>query len=120
VLAPEGVDFLRHLHRHLPGPRTIIWDRSTLHDKSLVVRVYLAEHPEIVTEKFPGYAQDLNPDEFVWSYIKYGRLANLGAENTNVLFDHWIDTLVDVRENRPLMGPPRSTRQRNRGRNFCS
>jgi hypothetical protein len=40
VHAPDVVDFLRHLHRHLPGPLTILWDRSTLHDKSLRVRTW--------------------------------------------------------------------------------
>ena len=33
---------------------TILWDRSQIHDRSKVVRAYLAEHPEIVTEKLPA------------------------------------------------------------------
>ena len=34
---------------------------------------------EVVAEDFPGYAPDLNPDEEVWSWTKYGRLCNLAA-----------------------------------------
>jgi hypothetical protein len=30
-----------------------------------VVQEYLARHPEIVTEDFPGYAPDAHPDEGV-------------------------------------------------------
>ena len=76
VRAPNVVDFLRQLRRHLPGPITIVWDRSNTHDRSLAVRAYLAKHPEIRTEKFPGYAPELNPDEQVWTHIKYGRMPN--------------------------------------------
>jgi hypothetical protein len=81
----HGVDtvaFLRPLKRHIPGPMTILWDRSNVHDRSKVVRAYLAKHPEIVTEKFPGYAPELNPDESVWGHAKYARLANFTPADT--------------------------------------
>jgi transposase len=61
------------------------------------VKAYLANHPEIVTEEFPAYAPELNPDEGVWGWTKYGRLSNLAAENTDVLRDHLIDLLVDLK-----------------------
>ena len=41
----------------------------------------LAKHPEIVAENFPGYMPDLNPDESVWSWTKYGRLSSWAAQN---------------------------------------
>jgi hypothetical protein len=46
------------------------------------VRASLAEHPEIVTEKLPGYAPETNPDESVWQHTKHGRLANFAPEDT--------------------------------------
>jgi len=49
------------------------------------VRAYLAKHPEIVTEKFPAYAPELNPDEQVWNNTKYGSMANFAAPNTAAL-----------------------------------
>ncbi len=85
VHAPDTVRFLRHLRRHLPRPLTIVWDRSNIHDRSRAVRDYLAKHPEIVTEKFPGYAPELNPDEGVWSHTKYGRLGNYVPTDTRKL-----------------------------------
>jgi transposase len=103
VHATDVVAFLRHLRRHLPGPLTVIWDRSTVHDKSRLVRDYLAGRPEVVTEKFPGYAPELNPDELVWGHTKYGRLANLGAPDTDHLRDHLISELVDLRQNRKML-----------------
>ena len=59
---------------------TILWDQSKIHERSGVVKEYLAKHPEIVTEDFPGYAPDANPDEGVWGYTKYHRLPNYAPE----------------------------------------
>jgi len=92
----QVVAFLADLHRRL-GPLTVVWDRGTIHDKAGVVREWLAGHPGVVTEKFPGYAPDLNPDEGVWGWTKYGRLANLAADNMGELWDHVVDELITVK-----------------------
>lgn len=76
--------FLQHLDRQLPGPITLFWDGSKTH-RSQPVREYLAKHPGIHVEPLPTYAPDLNPDEGVWSYTKYGRLANYAPQNTSIL-----------------------------------
>jgi transposase len=78
----DTVDFLRRLRRHIPGPMTILGDRGNIHDRSKVVRAYLAGHPEIVTEKLPSYAPETNPDESVWGHTKHGRLSNFTPEDT--------------------------------------
>jgi transposase len=99
VHGEDVVVFLEELWRCL-GPLTVIWDRNQIHSKSKVVKAWLAEHPEVVAEDFPGYVPDLNPDEGVWGWTKYGRLSNLAAENTDILFEHVIDELV-VLKHRP-------------------
>ena len=85
VHGEDTVEFLKQLRRHIPGPMTILWDRGNVHDRSKVVRAYLAGRPGIVTEVFPGYAPETNPDEGVWGYTKYGRLANFAPEDTAAL-----------------------------------
>ena len=45
----------------------------------------LAKHAEIVTEEFPGYAPDANPDEGVWGWAKYHRMPNFAPEDLNAL-----------------------------------
>lgn len=67
---------LARLEREIRGPMTILWDRSEIHERSGVVRRHLAKHPEIVTEGFPGYAPESNPDEGVWGWTEYHRLPN--------------------------------------------
>lgn len=58
---------------------------------------FLARHPEIVAEDFPGYIPDLNPDESVWSWTKYGQLSNLAAWNADELWDRIIEAMVDLK-----------------------
>ena len=92
----DVVAFLADLHRRL-GPLTVVWDRGPIHDKAAVVRAWLAKHPGVVTEKFPGYVPDLNPDEGVWGWTKYGRLANLAAEDADELWGRVVDELFTVK-----------------------
>jgi transposase len=103
VHGEDVVDYLRQLKAQLRGPLTVVWDRSRIHDRSRAVRAYLAKHPEIVTEPFPGYTPDLNPDEGVWGWSKYGRLANLAAWDTDWLRDYIIDALLYVKEHPDLL-----------------
>ena len=54
----DTVAFLAQLRGEIKGPMTILWDQSKIHERSGVVKVYLAKHPEILTEDFPGYAPE--------------------------------------------------------------
>lgn len=101
--AQDVVDYLRKLKGHLRGPMTILWDGSRIHDKSDLVKAFLAEHPEIKTERLPAYAPDLNPDELVWAWTKYGRLGNLAAANTDWLRDYLINQFTYVREHPEIL-----------------
>jgi hypothetical protein len=76
IKAPDVVTFLRQLKRHLPGRWILWWDRNGIHSRARAVRAFLAKHPKIVVEDFPGYAPELNPDEMVWGYTKYQAMAN--------------------------------------------
>jgi transposase len=96
--AEDIVDYLRHLRSRLRAPLTVLWDGSRIHDRSRLVRDFLAKHPDIVTERLPAYAPEINPDELVWSWTKYGRLPNLAAWNTDWLFDHVIEALYYLRK----------------------
>jgi transposase len=83
--AEDTVGFLAGLRGALRGPMTIVWDRSRIHSRSVAVRKYLAKHPEIATEDFPGYAPELNPDEGVWGWTKYQQLPNYSPDSMHEL-----------------------------------
>ena len=93
----EVVAFLKLVRRHLRR-FTVVWDRNQIHSRSKVVRAYLAGHPEIVVEDFPGYAPELNPDELVWCWTKYGRLGNYAAPGVAALREHVLKELEDLQQ----------------------
>jgi transposase len=93
VTAEDVVAFLRQLKEDLPGPWTIVWDRHNIHSRSRLVKAWLAEHKDVMLEDLPAYAPALNPDEMVWSWLKYGRLANLTPQDTVELRDHLVTEL---------------------------
>jgi transposase len=97
VRGQQIVEFLKELRQQLRGPFTVVWDRHSIHNKSRLVRAFLAEHPEIVTEEFPSYMPELNPDELVWGWTKYARLSNLAAWNADELWMGIVDALLDLK-----------------------
>ncbi len=99
----EVVLFLRQLKGEVAGPWTIVWDRNQIHSKSLVVRAWLAEHPEVVVEDFPAHAPNTNPDEDVWSWTKYGQLCNLAPADVKELRQHIWDALSALKHQPQLL-----------------
>lgn len=80
---PEIIDFLKHLKRHLPKGFVLLWDGGMLH-RATVVKQWLKERPSIDIFKFPGYAPELNPDEWVWNHLKHS-VANSVPSDTDHL-----------------------------------
>jgi transposase len=71
----EAAAFLRDLLQHLRGPVHVIWDRGNTH-KGEAIRKVLKDYPRLTLHWLPPYAPELNPVEYLWSHIKYGRTAN--------------------------------------------
>ncbi len=75
----QVIKFLRHLQRHLPGKILVIWDGAPIH-RSVLVRDYiLSTRGRIQVERFPAYAPELNPVEYMWGHLKNHEIANLIA-----------------------------------------
>lgn len=67
--APRVVAFLRHLLRHLRGHVIVLWDGATIH-KGPLMRQLCADYPRLRLERFPAYAPELNPVEYIWNDFK--------------------------------------------------
>jgi transposase len=74
ITGAEVVVFLRHLLRHLRGPVELLWDGGPIHRRADVT-AFLSRRPRLHVHRFPAYAPELNPDEFVWTKFKHD-LAN--------------------------------------------
>jgi transposase len=77
VKAPEVVNFLKALVRHMQRPLTVVWDRLPAH-RSRLVREYVDSlEGQIHLEYLPAYAPALNPVEYIWAYWKQHELPNV-------------------------------------------
>jgi transposase len=94
----EVVAFLDYLTRRIAGEWTFVWDRNNIHSRSKAVKAWLAKHPQVVVEDFPAHDPDANPDEWVWSWAKYGKLCNLCPQDVEDLFDAVWGALEDLKD----------------------
>jgi transposase len=78
VKAADVVGMLRYLRRVIGRRLIIIWDRLSAH-RSRLVKQYLEYHKDIELEWLPGYAPELNPEEYCHGYVKQ-RMRNVVVE----------------------------------------
>ena len=63
----------------------ILWDGGNL-PRGAPIQTLLGNHPSRLTlERLPAYAPMLNPGEPLWSWLKYGRLANFAPYDARTL-----------------------------------
>jgi len=76
IRAPQVIDFLRHLLRHLSGKLLLVWDGLPAHRSRLVGEFITAQRGRLAIECLPAYAPELNPVEYIWGYCKHHELPN--------------------------------------------
>jgi putative transposase len=94
--AVKVVQFLRDLLRQLRGKVIVIWDGGTNH-KGPLVRKFLSRNKRLWLERLPAYAPDLNPVEAVWSWLKYGKLANFFPSSVTELNDQVWEHVIGLK-----------------------
>jgi transposase len=70
------IEFLRYLLKEVRGRILLLWDNGTIHRRRDVKEFLWEARKRLKTRRFPAYAPELNPDELVWSALKYQRLSN--------------------------------------------
>jgi len=98
----QVIAFLRHLLAHLRGNVIIVWDRLGAH-RGAQMRAYLRQHPRLTIEELPSYAPELNPNEYGWSYLKYGILANFCPHDLDELEREVFVAAVDAQTQQELL-----------------
>lgn len=94
VKSENIIDFLDALHREVPGKLVLLWDGYSPH-KSKVVKEHIAKCQDWLTvERFPTYAPELNPPEYLFSALKGKDLANLPAVSVDHIAGK-LETAVD-------------------------
>ena len=70
------IEFLRSLHRQVPGQILLLWDGAPIHRSKLVTAYVQSQSEWLHVERLPAYAPELNPVEYLWGYWKKHELAN--------------------------------------------
>jgi transposase len=98
VHGDEVVEFLQYLTQQVGAKWTVVWDRNNIHSRAKAVKAWLAKHPQVVVEDFPAHDPDGDPDEWVWSWAKYGKLCNLCPTDVEHLFDAVWKALEELKD----------------------
>jgi transposase len=76
--------FLRALLHELDGTVVLVWDRLLAH-RARRVELFLSQQLQLRPHFLPPYAPELNPVEYVWSYLKINPLANMAVADVKTL-----------------------------------
>ncbi len=85
IASPKVIRFVRHLLRRIPTPVFLLWDCGNPH-RSRQTRAALAAHRgRLRVYRLPAYAPELNPDEWLWAWLKQHGLRGLCPPDLTVL-----------------------------------
>jgi len=65
-------------------PIVLLWDGGPIHRRRLVKEYLAGSHTRFQVYRFPAYAPELNPDEYVWTQSKH-YLANATPQDVEEL-----------------------------------
>lgn len=103
IKSPHIVVFLKQLLRAIPGKLLIVWDGLAAH-RSRLVREFIDNlNGRIATLRFPAYAPELNPVEYLWAHLKHHELPNVCAKDYWSLGELARNKLKRMRRRKPLL-----------------
>ena len=79
------LDFCRRLLHDASGPVLLVLDGHPVHRSNAVKRFAEATAGRLRLFFLPGYAPELNPDEWVWKNIKHDRIGRAGVNSPDDL-----------------------------------
>jgi transposase len=89
VKAPQVIEFLKHLQRHIKGKLLVIRDNLPAHRPKVVAEYLATTKGRVWVERLPDFAPEPNPIESLWGYAKSNELANLAPKDLRELSRLW-------------------------------
>lgn len=95
---------LQHLMKCIRGGIALLWDGLPAH-RAKVVQSFLHRHKDRfrIVERFPAYAPELNPQEYVWSASKGKDMANFCPSKDNDIYRKTKKSLKRIQRNESLL-----------------
>lgn len=103
IKAPQVIDFLTHLQRHVRGDLLVVWDGLPAHRSKLVKDYLVKQKGRVWLERLPAYAPELNPVEYIWGYWKKHELPNFCPKNYSQLSSQARRALRRMRKRKTLI-----------------
>jgi len=102
VRQEQIIEFLRYLLRHLSNSIVVVWDNLGAH-KGRTLRQWLSRCRRVHLEYLPGYAPELNPNEYGWAYLKSNPLANYCPQDVDQLHGRVVAVADEVADQQSLL-----------------
>jgi transposase len=99
----EVAAFLGALVQTLSDPVIAIWDGGTMHKGDPIRTLAEESRGRLFIELLPPHAPTLMPVEFMWRWLKYGRLCNFAPQNATELNEAIIRELDAIWDNQGLL-----------------
>jgi len=101
--AESFVVFLKDFLKNQPGRIFLVVDGHPAHKANLVKNYIKSLKGRLELHFLPPYAPDLNPDEFVWSYMKNNGVSKKPLKKNESLQSRIDDDLNGIKGNRKLV-----------------
>ena len=99
----EVAEFLSGAVQGLPGPVIAIWDGGTMHKGDSIRELVEESQGRLEIEPLPAHAPELMPVEFLWRWLKYGRLCNFAPRDAHHLNQAVVRELDAIWDNQVLL-----------------
>ena len=101
--AESFVLFLRNFMKGRSGKVFLVFDGHPAHKAKMVKKYVESLDGRLELHPLPTYAPDLNPDEFVWSYMKNNGVSKKPLKKDESLRKRVEEDLINIQFNRPLV-----------------
>jgi transposase len=99
----EVAAFLGAVVQALSDPVITIWDGGTMHKGDPIRALVEESEGRLAIELLPPHASSLMPVEFLWRWLKYGRLCNFTPRDAEDLNAAVVRELDDIWDNQGLL-----------------
>jgi transposase len=96
-------EFLSGAVQGLPDPVIAIWDGGTMHKGGPIRALVEESQGRLDIEPLPAHAPRLMPVEFLWRWLKYGRLCNFAPQDAHHLNEAVVRELDAIWDNWVLL-----------------
>jgi transposase len=99
----DAAAFLGALVQALPSPVIALWDCGTMHKGEPIHALVEESQGRLDIEPMPAHAPELMPVEFLWRWLKHGRLCNFTPRDAHHLNEAVVRELDAIWDNQGLL-----------------